>query len=1035
MCRKILVLLMLVFCVYEATATHIAGGELYYEYLGPSSSGLDRYKITMRLFRSCDSRGQELESEVVNVGIYNSNDLSRVDIVNLRKDFVAPQVIQNTQGLNPCLTGNPVVCYQIGTFSDTILLPKTAAGYTLAWLRLTRVSLDNVLGNNLGATFVTKIPGTNQLPEGNNSSPKFKIKDTTIICKQSLFKLDFSADDPDGDSIAYKFAPAYNTSVGSETDPIPTPPSFLVLPSLNYRSPYFGTSPLGSKATIDSLTGLISGTAPSPGAYVVCVTAEEWRNGILINTHRKDFILNVKDCNIDAVQLDPKVTNCSTFTLSFFNQSSSSEIEKYFWSFGDGSTSEEPTPKHTYADTGIYIAQLKVKAKGGCLDSARTIVAMYPGFEAKMFVKSGCINNPFTFSDSSYVKYGKATSWKWEFGEPSTTLDSSSKPSASYKYPTIGSKTVVLWVKSDRGCVDTDTLVLNVLDKPKITLPFRDTLICSIDSLPITIQADGKVSWTPNYQISDTSSLNPIVFPLKSTVYRVLVDNNGCLNNDSLTVNVLPFIKVDAGLDTAICATDTIQLAPTSSALSYQWVASSGETVAKTKFPRVRPLVNTVYYVTANLGKCQDKDSVNVLVNPYPQIAIGADTAICFGKNYQFNAIMPVGDSIQWQPAKYLTNRSILNPISKPDTTIQYIASAFNKTGCLKPKSDTMLLTVLPFYAVDAGKDTIICFSDSVQLSPISLSPTYQWQLANGQLVANSKQPFVRPLANTKYFVTANMGKCQDVDSINVVVIPYPQVRISSDTTLCFGQSMRLLSSIVADTFYWRPKTYLLNAASANPFVNRPDSSIAYTLTVQNKAGCTKPNTDTIRITVVPKVVVNAGNDTSVVVNQELQLSVTANTDSLQSTYAWTVLGSSVTYLNNSNIKDPIGLYNGSSPEKITYQVRVTQQNGCFGEDAVNVQIFKIPPDFLVPSGFTPGNGDNLNDVLRPVAVGISKLELFSVYNRYGQLLFTTNEFGKGWNGQFNGQPQPAGTYVYFAKGLDYQRRPIQKKGTAVLIR
>ncbi|MFX5747650.1 hypothetical protein ABTE19_22250, partial [Acinetobacter baumannii] len=82
-----------------------------------------------------------------------------------------------------------------------------------------------------------------------------------------------------------------------------------------------------------------------------------------------------------------------------------------------------------------------------------------------------------------------------------------------------------------------------------------------------------------------------------------------------------------AGVDTTICLTDTVQLKPISYALSYKWTASTGETVKPTKNPLVRPLTRTKYYVTANLGYCQARDSVNVYVAPYPQAAVGPDTA------------------------------------------------------------------------------------------------------------------------------------------------------------------------------------------------------------------------------------------------------------------------------------------------------------------------------------------------------------------------------------------------------------------------
>jgi len=217
------------------------------------------------------------------------------------------------------------------------------------------MSLTNVTGAFVGATFVTQIPGTNALATFNNNSAQFVTKDTAIVCNNNSFSIDFSATDvnPDGshDSLAYSFTPAYDGTNGDNSNPNPTPPPTLSLPTLNYVSPYSGTSPLGAGVTINPNTGIISGIAPPAGNYVICVTVEEWRNGVLLNRHRKDFILRVGDCNFSGAQLTPEVWSCDGFTWTFQNESTSTGISSYLWNFGDNTTSTHPTPTHTYTDT------------------------------------------------------------------------------------------------------------------------------------------------------------------------------------------------------------------------------------------------------------------------------------------------------------------------------------------------------------------------------------------------------------------------------------------------------------------------------------------------------------------------------------------------------------------------------------------------------------------------------------------------------------------------------------------------------------
>jgi len=73
--------------------------------------------------------------------------------------------------------------------------------------------------------------------------------------------------------------------------------------------------------------------------------------------------------------------------------------------------------------------------------------------------------------------------------------------------------------------------------------------------------------------------------------------------------------------------------------------------------------------------------------------------------------------------------------------------------------------------------------------------------------------------------------------------------------------------------------------------------------------------------------------------------------------------------------------------------------------------------------------------VLKPIAVGMQRMELFAVYSRWGQLLFSTSVNGRGWDGTSNGQKQSAGSYIWMMKAVDYTGARYLQKGSVVLIR
>jgi gliding motility-associated-like protein len=142
-------------------------------------------------------------------------------------------------------------------------------------------------------------------------------------------------------------------------------------------------------------------------------------------------------------------------------------------------------------------------------------------------------------------------------------------------------------------------------------------------------------------------------------------------------------------------------------------------------------------------------------------------------------------------------------------------------------------------------------------------------------------------------------------------------------------------------------------------------------------------------------------------------------------TYTWSPL----TGLSDPFIPDPVTVLKND----VTYYVTVTDENGCTATDDIKLKVFGNP-DVYVPNSFTP-NGDGKNDMLMPLGFGLRSVEYFKIYNRYGQLVFQTNSLGIGWDGTFKGKPQPAGTYTYMVKVINYRGWPVEQKGTSIIIR
>jgi len=866
----------------DGFARHIKGGWFFYECLGPTSpdGSTFRYRVHLKLYRDCNPSSNGQDPPSMNFTIFRAADNVQVQNVSAPK---TSEYTLSKKSFSNCINPAPNICYIIFEYNTIVELPATAGGYTISAQRCCRI--DGIVNmqapsNTVGISYTVTIPGNNiNASYPNNNSPIFAEKDTAITCYNSTIELDYSAKDIDGDVLVYSFAPAITGgNSGSPSPAVATAPPY---PSVSYYGNFSASNPFGTSLQINPNTGIITGTTPSiTGEYVLAVSIKEYRNGVFISETRKELHVVVANCSLVAAKLPPRISACKDFSVSFENGSVSPSIHSYFWDFGvpniSTDTSRLPTPTYVYPDTGTFTVKLIVNKGDECADSTTSKIAVYPGFKPGFTIFGSCLVNPFQFTDTTRSTYGQVNKWRWDFGEATQNNDTSIAKSPAFLYPTLGNKTVSLIVEDDKGCFDTVTKTLEVLIKPPLNLAFKDTLICSIDTLQLQAGSSGTYAWTPDIRIINRFTATPSVFPIDTMTYYVTVTDGGCINTDSVRVNVLDSIQVDAGLDTTICRTDGAQLRAVSYGLQYQWT-----------------------------------------------------------------------------PIASLNNAFLKNPIAKPTA------------------------------------------------------------------------------ASTVYYVTANLGKCKAQDSVTVKTIPYPGSNAGQDTTICYNTFAYLHGSMNGVSFNWTPKAPLLNSNTLNPSV-KLTSTASFILTVYDTIGCPKPFRDTVIVHVLPRMNVFAGNDTSVVINQPLLWQLPDIP--VVTKWQWTPAQS----LSNANIHNPTALFSletlFNGEESILYTLTGTSAIGCTESDQVLVKIFKTGPSIFVPGAFTP-NGDGSNDVMRPILVGMRSLDVFKVYNRYGQLVFETTTINKGWDGKINGEPQPSAGYVYAAIATDYTGKVVKQTGSFLLIR
>ncbi len=316
-----------------------------------------------------------------------------------------------------------------------------------------------------------------------------------------------------------------------------------------------------------------------------------------------------------------------------------------------------------------------------------------------------------------------------------------------------------------------------------------------------------------------------------------------------------------------------------------------------------------------------------------------------------------------------------------------------------------------------------ICEGKSASLKVSSNASLFQWASGPGITDVSKQDQTVVPTVTTKYFVTATLGKCTLSETVLVKVNAAPQASAGKDQTICYGEDARL-EGAGGGTYNWTPGLYLTDSRSASPVSKKPASTLEYALSVTDANGCASLQPGKVKITVTTPVLF-AGHDTSVLINQPLSLHAvdTNNTGFIQ--YNW----QPQTGLSNPGIADPVANLSNS----ITYKVTAKTASGCEASDNVTIEVYSSA-DIYVPNAFTP-NGDGHNDYARPIPKGIKQLTYFTIYNRWGGIVYRYTPGSKGWDGRLNGLLQDAGTFTWLAEGVDFGGVKIKRYGTIILVR
>ena len=582
-----------------------------------------------------------------------------------------------------------------------------------------------------------------------------------------------------------------------------------------------------------------------------------------------------------------------------------------------------------------------------------------------------------------------------------------------------------------------DSISLFISDSIVMNIITPDTTICAEDSVHILVNGSDSLqyTWTPVININNPNIKEPTVSPNVNTSYIVCASQPlaGCLPTcDTINIGINQPPDVHIGNDTTICQDMVIQFNPTISpaqTYTYSWSGSGAVFLSGLNIPNPIGTFNgqgtfdLILHVSPQAAGCDGNDTMKITVLPNDIILHNGDTSICKGGQVQINVTGDPLFNYNWTPPIYLNDPTITNPLSIPDTSVIYTVTA-TYPGCI-PMIKSFSIDVQPNPIVSLGADREMCDWDTIQLHAMVIPAgypnyIYTWVPATDLDNSSIANPIFSGHTSSFYnlIVSTPVG-CKDSDQVSITVHSTEFATVTpTESTICPRNSVQLQAS-GGINYHWSPGDYL-NDSLINDPITSPITDIEYTLYSTSIFGCV--DTDIVRVQVVSDAVLEVGDDITLYPGESAQLYANGNC----SFFTWTPSA----FLTNDKIKNPIA----TPPVTTQYFVIGTTEYGCAATDSITIRI-SAESILDLPNAFSPGSGTSINDELRILVKGIATLNYFRVYNRWGELVFSTTDINKGWNGQYKGKPQPMGAYVYVLDAQTSSGKKIFKQGNVTLIR
>jgi gliding motility-associated-like protein len=759
------------------------------------------------------------------------------------------------------------------------------------------------------------------------------------------------------------------------------------------------------------------------GTYNVTLIASAASNNACRDTISKDVRVNLQPMASFVAS-----NECLGDSIAFTNSSMQNTDISFLWSFGDGQSSNlfSPTYNYTLADT--FSVQLIASTIAGCSDTATLQIVVYPKPSADFNVDDECLGSTTILTNLSAVSSGTFTN-NWNFGDGT----SSTLSNPSHTYADTATYSIELIVTSDNNCTDTSIKTTTVHFQP--TAAFSAAPICAGGASVFTNLSSQHSSEQYLWLFGDSNNstaANPTHTYLSDSVWTVTLiasTNFGCADTSSGTAEVYSIPVPDFSV-TDVCDGTAADFTNNSSihsgSYSNNWNFGDGNSSNSVSPGHLYTSTGTynVELVLISNNNCADSLTKTIEVLFQPQ-ALFTVQDVCDGVPAQFQN-NSVADALVAYIWNFGNNQSsnLQNPTHTfaNDGVFSVSLVAYN-TACADTMSASVTIYPNPLPAISATDNCLgiaTSFQNNSSISSGTVS-SWLWSFGDGNVSNNYIPTHIYSAAGT-YNVQLNAVSdfgCEDSANTTVTIYPLPTATYSS-TLACFAESNG--TTTVLPAAGTSPYTVEWSTGAAGESIENVFAG-SYTYTVTDANNCTFTSAAVVSQQPYP-VILTLADTIEIDLGESATIQVSGNYDPYL-TYQWTP----TEYLNCSNCQS-----NTINPlQSITYTIDAVDTLGCAGSATVFVL---VNPEHIVfvPNIFTP-NSDGANDVFYVYSKAVKQFQL-QLFNRWGELVFESNNLSDGWDGTYKGEVQPNGVYVYTIQIVyldNYTRNDM--KGSVTLVR